>query len=327
MRIECHYCQKQYSLRDDNVGEHFRCRACGKLSPVARPDTAQPNTLGRPARPNPPAMRQPPSSQAIQHGPAMPMANQPLTARPVVRGAIGPSPAKSSGERWAIECGQCGRRHDIRADLVGKQFRCKGCGNLNPIAPPEPACDEDEEILVAIPVTMAAALPVAQVVYADDIYEAAAAPGDELFSDLQAISAASVPLAATPRPRSPAPAARRKKRKNRHLDPRDASNVAVCQRAMIRCFLLAVVLWITQLFMPQPIRMIVLIIHLITVISLIVFIFLLAVNVHGVVVGLLVGLFGLVPILNLVTMLWLNIMANRILRRHGYHVGLLGADD
>lgn len=326
MRIECHYCQKQYSLRDENVGEHFRCRACGKLSPVSRPDTAQPNTLGRPARPNPPAIRQPPFNQAVQNAPAMPAANQPPTARPVVRGANRPSPAKSSGERWAIECEQCGRRHDIRADLAGKQFRCKGCGKLNPIAPPETGCDEDEEILVAIPVTAAAALPVAQVVYADNDDGLAAAPGDDLF-DLQNLSASAVPLAAASRPRSPAPAARRKKRKKRQLDPRDASNVAVCQRAMIRCFLLAVVLWITQLFMPQPIRMIVLIIHLITVISLIVFIFLLAVNVHGVVVGLLVGLFGLVPILNLVTMLWLNIMANRILRRHGYHVGLLGADD
>lgn len=226
MRIECHYCQKQYSLRDENVGEHFRCRACGKLSPVSRPDTTQPSTLGRPARPNPPAIRQPPFNQAVQNAPAMPAANQPPTARPVVRGANRPSPAKSSGERWAIACGQCGRRHDIRADLAGKQFRCKGCGKLNPIAPPEPVCDEDEEILVAIPVTAAAALPVAQVVYADHDDGLAAAPGDDLFCEPPAASVSAVALTAAPLARPPVPSApvkKRKKKKRRKLRDIDFS--------------------------------------------------------------------------------------------------------
>ncbi|HWB12436.1 MAG TPA: hypothetical protein VG826_24640 [Pirellulales bacterium] len=35
MRVECVHYGKQYSLQDENAGAHFKCRRCGKMSPVA----------------------------------------------------------------------------------------------------------------------------------------------------------------------------------------------------------------------------------------------------------------------------------------------------
>jgi uncharacterized Zn-finger protein len=40
MQVQCVHCGKQYSLSDENAGSHFRCRSCGKLSPVSPGESA-----------------------------------------------------------------------------------------------------------------------------------------------------------------------------------------------------------------------------------------------------------------------------------------------
>lgn len=229
MRIECHYCGKHYSLRDENVGSHFRCGSCGKLSPVSRPDPAQPNELGGAAGRNPPAMRQSAPRQAVKGVHALSGTASPTAARPVPRPATAPAPAPTSGERWAIDCRYCGRTHSIRPETAGKQFVCKGCGQPTTIVPPE-AASEGDEILVAMPIASAPAMPTAQVlptaeiVYTDDDVATPVSPGDDLFGDFPAAASSGTPLAARPliRPIAPpapvVPPKKKKKKKRRRSD-------------------------------------------------------------------------------------------------------------
>jgi hypothetical protein len=237
MRVVCHYCQKQYSLRDENVGEHFRCRACGKLSPVSPADAAQPaETRSAPALSRPtvtqPASRIPASGRP----PAASTANvRPATARPATHNMNGAPPAEPVGERWPIDCQFCGRRHTVRAEMAGMQFCCKGCGKLNLVSPPKPASDAQDDVLVATPIAPRLTLPTAQVVYVDDDDAPAAVPGDDLFGDLPA---AGVPLAA---PAARSLAARspvKKKQTKRPAGGIDASRVAA--RIVFGCITAAI---------------------------------------------------------------------------------------
>lgn len=195
MQVVCRFCEKQYSLRDENVGDYFRCRACGKLSPVSRSDA-------QPAKP-------PPSSPRVAR-PAAP------TASPAAGGgnlAGVATPADSSEVRWDISCQQCGRRHNLRAELAGKQFRCKGCGTPNRIAPPDAATgEEEEEVLVAVPIAAVSSLPTAQVVFDDD--EGYLSPIEDPLAGQRAAPLSTIRLAA-PVAKPIVAAPKKKKKKNR----------------------------------------------------------------------------------------------------------------
>ncbi len=57
-----------------------------------------------------------------------------------------------------------------------------------------------------------------------------------------------------------------------------------------------------------------------------IFVFLLATKVYSVGVGILMGIFSLIPLLGLIILLIINSRATRILRQYGATVGLLGAN-
>lgn len=188
MRVVCRGCQKQFSLRDENVGEYFRCRACGKLSPVAQTEMAEPIETW------PAATR-----------PALP------TVKPAARVSSLAPGASPTEVRWQIPCQQCGRRHKVRADLAGKQFRCKGCGAFSPIAPPNEATDDDDEILVAMPIAAGPILPTAQVVFDDD-----AGRLSPPFASLPAMPVSTIRLAPPAAKPTIAPPKKKKKRKRKN---------------------------------------------------------------------------------------------------------------
>jgi hypothetical protein len=337
MRVVCHYCQKQYSLRDENVGDHFRCRACGKLSPVSPADAAQPAETR-----SAPALRRPTMTQTASRNPASgrpsaaPTANvRPAAARPATHNMHGAPPAEPVGERWPIDCQFCGRRHAVRAEMAGMQFCCKGCGKLNLVSPPKPASDAQDDVLVATPIAPRLTLPTAQVVYVDDNDAPAADPGDDLFGEQQTVPMSAAPLVGMPLAPPPPPPNRRKKRKKKQLDSREyVLTVAFYLRTVLRRFLFIILLGIIGALIPMPngvvlllIKLIFSIISLIASILLIYYYFLLARNVHAGVMGLFFGLMIFVPGPNIFVVLWLVIRATYIVWRNGYHIGILGADD
>jgi hypothetical protein len=57
-----------------------------------------------------------------------------------------------------------------------------------------------------------------------------------------------------------------------------------------------------------------------------VFVFMLALKVSSMAAGIILGLLTLIPLIRLLALLIINQRATRLLNKHGYHVGLLGAD-
>ncbi|MCL2640626.1 MAG: hypothetical protein FWD53_07270 [Phycisphaerales bacterium] len=57
-----------------------------------------------------------------------------------------------------------------------------------------------------------------------------------------------------------------------------------------------------------------------------VFVFMLAIKLYGIVVGILLGLMMFVPLVNLITLLVISAKATSILKKNGVKVGFLGAD-
>lgn len=109
-------------------------------------------------------------------------------------------------------------------------------------------------------------------------------------------------------------------------DPADLRNVARFQKGVLVCILLYILLIVFQFFIPESLRPVLAFVALGVVVTGTVFVFMLAIAMHSVGVGILLGLLTLLPCIGLITLLVVNGQATNVLRQNGIRVGLLGAD-
>ena len=105
----------------------------------------------------------------------------------------------------------------------------------------------------------------------------------------------------------------------------DVRKVAVFQKGILVCILLQILLVISQFVVPPEMRSIPAVASLLASLAGSVFVFLLAIRVYGMGMGILFGLVCLIPCIGLIGLLVVNGKATTVLRQNGIKVGLLGA--
>lgn len=106
----------------------------------------------------------------------------------------------------------------------------------------------------------------------------------------------------------------------------DLRKIAIYQKGVIICLLAYFVLLLALTFAPHGIELAIGIFYLATALAAIVFVFLLAIKVYRLPLGILLGMLTLIPCLGLVALVIMNSKATEILRANGFEVGLLGAN-
>lgn len=106
----------------------------------------------------------------------------------------------------------------------------------------------------------------------------------------------------------------------------DLRRVAKYQRAIMFCILAYLAAVPLQFIVPQELLPFVGIGAGLVVITGMVFVFLLSTKVYGVALGIVLGLFSLIPCLGLLILLMVNSKATNVLKSNGIKVGFLGAD-
>lgn len=101
--------------------------------------------------------------------------------------------------------------------------------------------------------------------------------------------------------------------------------VAVYQKAILFCILAYLVAVPTQFLLPPGLRPLLLIVVLPAVLTAMVFVFLLALELYNVGMGVLLGILTLIPLVGLIILLVINGKATSLLQLAGYKVGLFGA--
>ncbi|MCL4195006.1 MAG: hypothetical protein KJZ87_24915 [Thermoguttaceae bacterium] len=109
-------------------------------------------------------------------------------------------------------------------------------------------------------------------------------------------------------------------------NPADLRNVARYQKGVLVCILVYILLIVSQFLIPESLRPLLMIGAGAVGIAGTVFVFMLAIAMHSVGVGILLGLLTLLPCIGLITLLVVNGQATNVLRQNGIRVGLLGAD-
>lgn len=104
----------------------------------------------------------------------------------------------------------------------------------------------------------------------------------------------------------------------------DVRSVALYQRGVMVCILLYLLAIGAQTFAPERYGLLLAIGGVSIGLAGAVFVFLLAIKVYGVGVGVVLGLLTLVPCLGLFVLLVVNGKATTVMRENGYTVGLLG---
>ena len=106
----------------------------------------------------------------------------------------------------------------------------------------------------------------------------------------------------------------------------DLRKVARFQKGILVCILIYLLAVVSQFALPPDLRPLVGVGVLLAVIVGAVFVVLLATNVFGTGLGILLGILSLVPCFGLVILLIVNGRATKILKQNGIKVGFLGAD-
>ena len=106
----------------------------------------------------------------------------------------------------------------------------------------------------------------------------------------------------------------------------DLRRVAKFPRGVLFCILIQLFVFIFLIVLPAEWVMIVFGISSIIGIVSAVFVFLLSVQVYGVVLGIVFGVGCLLPCIGLISLLVVNGKATAVLKQNGIKVGLLGAD-
>lgn len=110
----------------------------------------------------------------------------------------------------------------------------------------------------------------------------------------------------------------------REFSRQELYNIALYQKAILFCILCYVLTLIGLFMVPKENRLLAqLPLFAISVVAT-VFLFLLAIKVYNVWVGIVLGLLTLVPCMGLIVLVAVNGKATGILQRRGYKVGLLG---
>jgi hypothetical protein len=109
-------------------------------------------------------------------------------------------------------------------------------------------------------------------------------------------------------------------------DPAELKNVARYQKGVLVCILIYILLVVSQFLIPESLQPLLMIAVAAVGVTGTVFVFLLAIAMYSVGVGILLGLLTLLPCIGLITLLVVNGKATSVLRQNGIRVGLLGAD-
>jgi hypothetical protein len=103
-------------------------------------------------------------------------------------------------------------------------------------------------------------------------------------------------------------------------------DVAFAQKGILVCILIEILLFVSQFFVQPSARPIVGVVYVAVSLAATVFVFLLAMKVYNVVLGIVLGIGTIIPCLGLIILLVVNGKATKILQENGISVGLLGAD-
>lgn len=106
----------------------------------------------------------------------------------------------------------------------------------------------------------------------------------------------------------------------------DLRSVAMYQKGILVCILLYLIAVVCQFAVPQEVRLLLGLGVLAVGLTGTVFVFLLAMKVYGVGIGVLLGLLTFIPCIGLIVLLTVNGKATAILRQNGIKVGLMGAN-
>jgi hypothetical protein len=110
------------------------------------------------------------------------------------------------------------------------------------------------------------------------------------------------------------------------LSRQDLYSIAIYQRIIIFCILAYLIAVVAQFAVPQELRIVLGLVFMGVAVAATVFVFLLAIKVYQVGLGVLLGILTLIPCIGLITLLIINGKATAVLQKHGYRVGFLGAD-
>jgi hypothetical protein len=105
----------------------------------------------------------------------------------------------------------------------------------------------------------------------------------------------------------------------------DLRTIAIRQRRVIFCIPAYFLALIVQFVLPPDLITSGLFM-IVMMITAAVFVFMLALDVYGIVEGIIMGILAMVPLVGLIVLLLINNRATRLLRQHGIRVGLFGAD-
>jgi hypothetical protein len=112
----------------------------------------------------------------------------------------------------------------------------------------------------------------------------------------------------------------------RELTRQDLYSVAIYQKAVLWCILAYFVAIIAQFAVPADYRIFLSLVLIPVALAATIFVFLLAMRVYSVVIGIVLGVLTMIPCIGLITLLVINQKASGILAKHGYKVGLMGAN-
>ncbi len=107
---------------------------------------------------------------------------------------------------------------------------------------------------------------------------------------------------------------------------KDLRDVAVSQKGILICILLQFVLLGSRFLAPPGMQTAATVAILLANLVATVFVFMLAMKVYNVALGVVFGLLALFPCVGLIVLLVVNSKATNILQQNGYKVGLLGVD-
>ena len=106
----------------------------------------------------------------------------------------------------------------------------------------------------------------------------------------------------------------------------DLRSVAVYQKGILVCILIYLIAVFGQFVLPAELRLFLGIGILVLGLAGTIFVFLLAMKVYNVALGILLGILALIPCIGLLVLLMVNGKATAILKQNGIKVGLMGAN-
>src|SRR5262249_7608940 len=125
---------------------------------------------------------------------------------------------------------------------------------------------------------------------------------------------------------SPIPGGRIMSSSGPQMTRQDLHSVAIYQKIIMWCILAYLIAVAAQFAVPQEFRLVLGLFFIAVAMLATVFVFMLALKVYGVAVGIILGVLTLVPCIGLITLLIINQKATGLLNKHGYRVGLMGAN-